>query len=316
MKKRYIIGIFVLILLVIIILPQTDKPKTTLNKSIPDTVTNNFSNEQIVTINGFEGNAMEPYISRDEKYLFFNSEADDNGKDLYYAEKINDLTFEFKGEVQGVNTPAVDGNPTMDSSNNFYYITTEYINLNEFSEIGVKTIYSGIFDNGTITDLKQVNGTINIEKGYWLPMGVEITNDGNTMYISSAKFEAGATVPSEGNIRLAIKEGDEFNIPENEAKILKNINTEDSIEYAGEVSDNELEIFYSRLILNPPQFKLYRAERNSTSEPFGNPIEITEPFKEDNNAFVEGPTLSSDGKRLYYHKLENEKFSIFMLSRN
>jgi hypothetical protein len=181
-----------------------------------------------------------------------------------------------------------------------------------------------VFENGYVKDLEKVKGTINVERemrlnvyrGIWLNMGVEITKDGNTMYTSNARFEIGDNFPSEGDIRFAIKEGKEFNIPENEAEILKNINTDYAIEYAGEVSNDELELFYSQLIMSkPPQFKLYYAKRNNSNEPFGTPQLITEPFKGDKYAFVEAPTLSSDGKRLYYHKYDKGKFSIFMLSR-
>jgi hypothetical protein len=77
-----------------------------------------------------------------------------------------------------------------------------------------------------------------------------------------------------------------------------------------------LELFYSQVTLSsPPVFKLYYAKREQTFETFGNPISITEPFEGNLNAFVEGPSLSNDGKKLYYHKLENDIFSIFMLSR-
>ena len=33
------------------------------------------------------------------------------------------------------------------------------------------------------------------------------------------------------------------------------------------------------------------------------------------NNFVEGPAISSDEKELYYHKLENNKFRLFKVTR-
>ena len=255
---------------------------------------------------------MEPYISRDEKYLFFNNHKGENNKELYYAEKIENLIFQYKGEVHGVNTPDVDANPTMDSQNNFYFITTRDIDSGDFD-----TIYTGIFEEGFVKELKKVKGTINVDKKMWVNMGVEITRDGYEMYTSNARFKIGSDFPSEGDIRYAIKEDGEFNIPDNEQDILKNINTDYAIEYAGEVSENGLELFYSQVILsNPPIFKLYISKRTNNNEPFNSPKLIAEPFEENKNAFVEAPSLSPDGNRLYYHKLDNNKFSIFMLSRN
>jgi hypothetical protein len=147
-------------------------------------------------------------------------------------------------------------------------------------------------------------------------MGVEISKDGNTIFVSNAKFNIGEKFPYKGNIRFAIRRGKEFNIPKNEMDILANINTDNAIEYAGELSADELELFYSQVTLStPPVFKLYYAKRDQKNGKFKTPISITEPFDENIYAFVEGPSLTNDGKRLYYHKLKNGIFSIFMLSR-
>ncbi len=309
MKKKYLLLAIGILLLFVLVLSQKNKTNT---PETIDKISTEFSNEQKVEIIGYTGDAMEPYISRDEKYLFFNEHQGENSKELYYAEKIDNLTFQYKGKVQGVNSPEVDGNPTMDSKNNFYFITTRDLSSGDFD-----TLYTGVFKDGVVENLNKVKGTINIDKKMWINMGVEITKDGNTMYTSNARFKIGNNFPSEGNIRLAIKEGDEFNIPNNEQEILKNINTDYAIEYAGEVSDNGLELFYSQVTLSkPPVFKLYSAKRSSIDKPFEIPEYIAEPFKNNKYAFVEGPTLSPNGKRLYYHKLDKEKFSIFMLTRN
>ena len=276
----------------------------------PENSVSEFVNERIVVITGYSSDAMEPFISKDGNYLFFNNLKGVNGKDLYYAERVDDTTFEFKGEIEGVNTIAVDGNPTMDAQNNFYFISTRDL------ATGIKTIYGGIFNNGTVSNLHVINGTINIPTPYWINMGAEISKNGNTLFTSNAKFNIGDNFPNEGNIRFAIKDGNEFNIPNNETEILVNINTDDAIEYAGELSSDELEIFYSQVTLsNPPLFKMFYAKREGINGAFGNPISIAEPFEGNPNAFVEAPTLSDDGKRLYYHKLNNGVFSIFMLSR-
>ncbi|MCP5062550.1 MAG: hypothetical protein GY936_08815 [Ignavibacteriae bacterium] len=300
---------YVKILLIIIILSIISSCK---KETITDPENNNseFSNEKKVSINGYFSDAMEPFISKDDRFLFFNNHQGVNSKDIYYAEKINDTTFVFKGEVIGVNTAFVDGNPTMDANNNFYFISTRDL------DSGNKTLFSGKFNSGTVSNLHKVDGTINILTPYWINMGVEISMDNNTLFTSTAKFNVGENFPREGNIRFSVKTNDEFNIPNNEAEILININNDQSIQYAGETSIDELELFYSQVTLsNPPIFKLLYSNRNKLDEAFGIPQEITEPFMDNPNAFVEGPSLSVDGKRLYYHKLENEVFSIFMLSR-
>ncbi len=269
-----------------------------------------FANEQKVKIIGYSSDAMEPFISKDGKYLFFNNLKGPNKKDIYYAKKINDTTFAFKGEVEGVNSTAIDANPTMDKNNNFYFISTR--NLSK----SCKTIYCGTFNNGKVTKLHQVYGSINIATPSWINMGVEVSKNGNTLYVSSAKFVLGKSYPEKGNIRFAVKTGDKFNVPYNESNILENINTKKSIEYAGELSSNGLELFYSQVTLsNPPVYKLYYAKRDTINGKFKKPIPIMEPFKNNPYAIVEAPTLSNDGKKLYYHKFDGKVFSIFMLSR-
>jgi hypothetical protein len=88
-------------------------------EGINPNILSDFTNEQKVTIAGYSSDAMEPFITKNGDYLFFNSYQGVNGKDLYYADRISDITFEFKGEIQGVNASYLDGNPTMDELNNF-----------------------------------------------------------------------------------------------------------------------------------------------------------------------------------------------------
>ncbi len=124
-----------------------------------DDISSEFLNEQRVEIVGYNEDAMEPYISRDEKYLFFNNHKGENDKDLHYAKKIDNLTYQYIGEVQGVNTSKVDANPTMDSQNNFYFVTTR-----DLASGDSNTLYTGIFEDGIIKNLKKIKGTINAHK--------------------------------------------------------------------------------------------------------------------------------------------------------
>ena len=276
----------------------------------PADIVSCFGQERKVDILGYDSDAMEPFISKDDRYLFFNSYKGAHNKDIFYAEKMNDTTFVFKGEVLGVNSDYVDANPTMDAQNRFYFISTRRL------DSGNKTIFGGVFDSGRVRDLQVISGTINIPTPYWINMGVEISSDGRTLWVSNARFNSGDNFPTEGHIRFAVKTDSLFNIPDNETQILKNINTDAAIQYAGEISYDGLELFYSQVALSdPPVFKLLHAVRPQSDVPFGKPVAIEEPFKNDAHAVVEAPTLSADGKRLYYHKPDNGVFAIFMLRR-
>lgn len=305
MKKYYFIVITALILVIILILPQINKEKV---PEVIDEISNEFSNEQKVRILGYDDDVMEVHISRDGQYLFFNNKEGLNNKDIYYASRINNETFQFEGEIKNINTKEVDGTPALTKNNQLFFISTrDYEN---------GTIYSGFFDEGSITQVKRISGSINIQKPGWLNMDVWISPDGNYMYTSHANFRKGPP-PIESNIRFAIKEGDSFNIPENEKELLKNINTEHALEYAPELSDDGLELFYTQLTMSKPMIvKMYYAKRTSIESPFDAPELIKRAELTDEDSFFEAPTISSDGQLLYYHKMQKGKFEVFMTSRN
>jgi len=64
---------------------------------------------------------MEPFLSPDGNYLFFNSLNNSINTKLYYAKKVNDSTFNFVGELNGTNQttePHLDAVADLDSEGN------------------------------------------------------------------------------------------------------------------------------------------------------------------------------------------------------
>jgi len=55
-----------------------------------------FQDSRRVLIEGYDGDDMEPFVSRDGRYLFFNNrnEGADN-TNLYWAERIDRLHFRY-----------------------------------------------------------------------------------------------------------------------------------------------------------------------------------------------------------------------------
>ncbi|MBY9005267.1 MAG: hypothetical protein KGD63_00755, partial [Candidatus Lokiarchaeota archaeon] len=140
--KRRNIGLTVISILIILVINISIILYIYTNFRDSDEIYHGFSNEQKITILGYDSDAMEPYISRDDYYLFFNNYEGPNDKDLYYAERLNSTTFQFKGEVEGVNSLSVDGNPSMDNYSNFYFISTRDYN----PALGIySSIYTGKF---------------------------------------------------------------------------------------------------------------------------------------------------------------------------
>ena len=81
-----------------------------------------------------------------------------------------------------------------------------------------------------------------------------------------------------------------------------------TLNYAADLSAAELEIFFTRLEAGSPA--IYTASRTSKTKPFGRPHRI-----EAITGFTEAPSISPDGKSLYYHKNEGGIFVIFRVTR-
>jgi Tol biopolymer transport system component len=258
-----------------------------------------FANPQRVTLRGYRDDAMEPALSRDGRYLFFNNSNEPAANtDLHWAERIDDLTFQYKGEVVGVNTAALEGVPSMDRNGAFYFVSTRSY------ERTASTIYRAAFANGTLSGVELVPG-ISAQVPGRVNFDAEISPDGNTLYFVDSAFEGG--VPKTADISLAERSGAGFVRVASSAVILQQINTA-ALEYAPAISGAGLEIFFTRAEGGAPA--IYTSTRLSTWLPFGAPRRI-----EVASGFVEAPSLSFDEKSLYYHKKEGGQLVLYRVSR-
>ena len=262
-----------------------------------------FINDRIVTIKGYDGDVMEAFISRDGKYLFFNDmETPEKNKDIFWAARIDDYTFNFMGEVKNINTKSVEGVPSMDRYGNFYFVSTfKYADT-------LVTIYGGRFDNGTVKDIRPLKD-LSLHKKGWLNMGSEISADSQTLYSTQTYFGDGSP-PTRSYFFYSKKKGDRFIPQDNSEQIFKEINKDDVV-YGITVSEDELEILYTRLI-SGKVFQSLRAVRDSKNAPFKKP-EVIKTI----TGFSEAPALTNDGKLIYYHKKgQGGKFKLHVLHRN
>jgi len=267
-----------------------------------------FRNPRKVDIIGLEFSAMEPFISRDGKYLFFNNDKDDThgtDKDIYYAERIDDLTFRFMGEVEGINSDMVDGVPTMDREGNFYYISAKNYNKRH----DYTTAYRGKFKDGRVTDIQPIS-ELSLQTPGWLNMDIEISADGKTIYSTQTYFGDGAP-PTKSYIFTATVKDDKYFVDKNSDDIFKNINTND-LEYAASISSDGLEILFTRGsdFRSFPKFTSFRATRHDINTPFSEP----EPIKAI-TGIAEAPSITDDGRLIYYHKKDKGRFYIYVLER-
>lgn len=258
-----------------------------------------------VKVNGYQGILMEPFLSRDGKILLFNNSNDPTANtNIHWAARIDDLNFQYRGEVEGINTQHLEGVPTLDKNNQLFFVSNR--NYGEkFS-----TIYQASFKNGNVENISLVKG-ISKEKFLWVNFDVEVSEDGETLYLVDSQFSP-QIVPQTGDIFIAKKTGDEFKRLENSDEIFKNINTK-AIEYAVAISADELEIYFTRVNspITPSSIpEIFYATREVKTSIFDKPHKLP-----NIDGFAEAVTISPDNKLIYFHKKENERFRLFCMRK-
>lgn len=258
-----------------------------------------FATPERVEVRGYDRDIMEPFLSRDGQYLFFNNLNDPSvNTDLFVAERIDALAFEYLGPLASANTPALEGVPTMDRDSTLYFVSTRSYD-DTFS-----TLYRSVFADGAVQNVELVPGVSREEPGI-VNFDIEVSPDGETIYFVDARFEDNA--PATANLVIARRTGGGFTRAANSDEILRAVNTE-ALEYAAAISTDGLELFFNRVGSDGPA--IYRASRLNRNKPFGSPQRVAAM-----NGFVEGPTFGLDDRAVYFHKRENGQFVLYRADR-
>jgi hypothetical protein len=264
-----------------------------------------FIEEQAITILGYNSHAMEPFITKDGNYLFFNSLNDGINTSLYYAQKQDYKTFTFMGEISGVNgvAPHLDAVASLDMHNDFYFVSTR-----NYPAV-IENLQTGQFDDGTVSDVTPVYGDFNIPITGWLIMDAEVCKDGNYLYYVNAKF-SGQPLPDESKIGIAVKQNTLFEKQNKSDEILQNINNATHLVYAPSISSDGKEIYFTRIKKGSFLTEICVSVRKNTLESFSVPkvLKIL-------GDTPEAVSVTDDKSRIYYHKKYNGIYQIFTMKR-
>ena len=267
-----------------------------------------FGPAEKVSLEGYSGNAMEPFISGDAKFLFFNSLNDGKDTSIYYAVRKDYRTFSVKGKIAGALNglpPHLDAVASMDSAGNFYYTTTR----NYPAEF--ENIYTGRFMEGTVETVTAQAGDFYIKTPGWIVMDSEISRDGTTLFFCNARFGWGR-VPLESSLGYAVKKNSSFLTATDSVSVMKNLNGTFGycIRYAPSISPDGLELYYTVLNKRKYSTEIYRAARKSADKPFGIPELIRI-----NGECPEAVTVAPDNAGIYFHMLDSGVYSIFYMKK-
>lgn len=273
-----------------------------------DALNTEWVDEEPIAIHGYDGDAMEPGISPDGRYLLFN-DRNDPDKDMHWSERVGARTYRYGGRVENTVSDVVDGTPSFDGGGTLYFTT-----LKAFPG-SARTIYRAGFADGAALDPTPVDGDIYVEgrnepPAFWISLDPAITDDGALLFYSEGRFAPGTPVPYPFNVRAARSDGAAFRRLDD--AVLAHVNT-DNLEYAPEISADGLELFFTRIAKVDGVLTMvgvYAATRGSTDEPFGPPARIAAI-----TGNVEAPVLSGDENHLYYHRLDAGVFRVYRVTR-
>jgi hypothetical protein len=108
---------------------------------------------QPVRIEGYDGEAMEPFLSRDGGFLFFNTRNDPGvDTDIHVARQLDDLTFVHLGVVAGTKSSDLDGVPTMARDGSFCFISPR-----DYRQT-LNSVFCGRFNGRDVGNVKPQTG--------------------------------------------------------------------------------------------------------------------------------------------------------------
>lgn len=279
-----------------------------------------YRNPQQIEIAGYTMDSMEPCISMDGKYLFFNNTNEEPDTHLYAARRISETKFEFIGPVQGARFTPIGTKPSFDEreacpatdfANELFFISPHSYGKD------MHTLWFGKWHadpNGksmVLTDKKQVEGHILPEVRPWIDLDPALTPNGKTMVFSRAKVVPEQPFPANAYLMIANRQADgSFNTLPNSADLLKNVTDEKMLQYAPAITNDTLELYWTQCETGLPIFRTMVATRKSPTEPFSKPSRLTAI-----TAFSEAPSLTADKSELFFHKKVKGRFHVFRMTR-
>lgn len=262
-----------------------------------------FGSARPVVIRGYTGDAMEPFVSADGRYLLFNNlNQSPVHTTLRYATRVSGATFRYRGEVRGANDPvALTGVPSLVGGIVYFISTRSYGRT-------LATVYTGRFTAGTVTHVHLDPGVVAPRFGL-VDFDVGVDPSGSELYVSEGQFTAGSA-PSRAMLVLFTCRGARFVRDPHSAHVLGALNRPGALTYAASAAAGGREIFFTQVRQPGAMPAIYRATRTRVGLPFGRVQRITAV-----TGFAEAPSISSDGHVLYYHRQVGARFEIYAVMR-
>jgi len=264
-----------------------------------------YEHSQVVEIEGYKDDAMEPCISLDGKYLFFNNSNEKADTHIYFAKRIAGNRFHYEGLLTGTRSKSRDMAPSIDRKNHIYFTSLRSFDADR------KSIYSGTWHPNQVSNVSAVGGDISPKEPFVVNMDSCISPDGNILILSRAVFLFSKN-PGKSDLLIASRALDgTFYLNRLLQNTIKALNTS-ALEYAPAITDDLRELYFTRCHKdgNEPVFETMVARRAHLDQPFGPPQRLSAI-----EGFAEAPSLTLDKRELFYHKRIGNVFRICMVTR-
>ena len=273
--------------------------------ALPPVEETGFQGPYAVQIAGYDGHAMEPFVTRDGQYLLFNNRNDPGElTDLHIARRTSDSTFVYVGPLAAANSTVLDGVPAGSSDGTVYFVS-----LRSYAAT-YATIHRTLL-TGTSAGAPSLVPGVSTSGGGMLDFDVDVAADGRTLTVARGRF-TGSALPAVADLVLyaAAANGNGFVVSPASASVYAAVNT-GALEYAPATSADGLTLSFTRWDTARGQSPaLWIARRSTTSAPWGPPARIRGPV-----GVVEAGSWSPDARTLYYHAFVNDRYVIQRLVR-
>jgi hypothetical protein len=269
-----------------------------------------FSSPVSIAIEGYSGHAMEPFLTRDGRFLFFNNRNDPKDQtDLHVARRVSDLRFTYLGPMAGANSSALDGVASADVQGRFYFVSTR-----EYDAKG-NTLWAGRLEKTRLINAHPLRTDFTPKELLRLNIDMEISADGDTLYVAENRWDLLRSVPATSDIAMASRNGEVFERLPQSDRLMQNINS-NVLEFAPATSTDQLTFYFTRLDMKRLRkkqrdaFMVMVSTRPDRASAWGVPKRIAAI-----SGHVEAPTVATDGCSLYFHRNDAGMFGIYFTRR-
>lgn len=262
-----------------------------------------FGAAEAVPVAGYDGVLMEPFLSRDGAYLFFNNSNDPSVDTNLHVAQMTDGAPVYVGELAGANSTALDGVASLGPDGTFYFVSTRSYDTTS------STVYRGQFTGDAVSGVELVPGVSRQMPG-WVNFDAEVSADGQTLYFVDGLFNTTSGYWDSADLVIGRRDGDGFTRDPDTDVLLERVNS-DVWEYAPATTADELELYFTRADpangLAPENWMTTRAD---SAAPFCPPVRI-----DAMEGFVEASTVAADGAYVYYHHKVGSGFGLYRVPR-